>query len=142
MSAGLVVVSLTLVGGLIGLLVLEDHMRPTPVRLAIIAANLYGLYLAVGGMALWVSSLCDRRGRAVALALAIVMASFLLSFLAQFWEPAKALSFLTVLEYHQPLAVLRHGTWPIANMITLAVVGALFWLAGAIVFLKRDICTV
>jgi len=46
----------------------------------LVMANFFGVYLAVGGIAFLVSALSDRRGRAMAVVFAIVLASFLLNF--------------------------------------------------------------
>ncbi len=89
-----------------------------------------------------VSSLSNRRGRAFSVVFALVLVSFLVNFLAQLWEPAKSLAFLSVLDYYQPLLILRSSSWPVANMLTLLTVGVLFWLAGMLIFARRDICTV
>lgn len=140
--AGLAVIGMGLAGSVLGDLTTPSEARPAPGRVIIAAANLYCLYLAVGGLALLISSLSDRRGRAVAVAFGVVLASFLLSFLAQLWEPAKSLSFLSMLNYHQPLLILREAAWPVKDMVTLTACAAVLWLAGAVFFVRRDICTV
>ncbi len=140
-AAGFLVVMMGLVGSLIGAHRVAPELRSDLGSLVIIVVHLYCLYLAVGGMTCLVSSLSNHRGRAVGVAFAIVLLSFLLNFLAQFWSPAKSVSFLSVLNYYQPLRVLRSSTWPITDMLVLSVTGAVFWLAGAIVFARRDICT-
>ena len=116
--------------------------RADPGRIVIVAANFYCLYLAVGGLSFLISSLSDRRGRAVAAAFGIVLASFLLNFLAQFWTPAGKVGFLSILSYYKPVVVLRDASWPIADMFVLTLLGGVLWLAGGLLFTRRDICTV
>lgn len=139
---GIVVIGMGLIGSRIGNLPAEGGTPPSLARTLVIVTNLYCLYLAVGGLAFLMSALSDRRGRAVAATFTIVLMSFLLSFLVQFWEPAQHLSFLSMLNYYRPLLILRDTAWPIADMITLTGCAAALWLAGGLVFARRDICTV
>ena len=141
-GSGLVVVLMGLLGNWIGGRFVPDEFQRTPKQLTIVVLNLYCLYLAVGGGAWLVSALSDRRGRAVGIIFGVVLASFLLNFLAQFWGPAEGLSFLSVLTYYRPLRIVQNSAWPIADMLVLTIVGAAFWLGGAIVFTRRDISTV
>jgi len=43
--------------------------------------------MVVGSFAFLVSSLSDRRGRAIGVIFAVLLMSFLLNFVAQFWDP-------------------------------------------------------
>ena len=75
--------------------------------------------------------------------LAVVLASFLLTFLAEFWEPAKTISFLSLLNYYRPALVFQEGgAWPLGDMIVLLAIGGVFWTLGGVIFERRDICTV
>jgi len=109
--------------------------------LLIVIANLYCLYIAVGGLACLVSSLGDRRGRAVSIVFGIVLVSFFLNFLAQSWAPAGNFAYLSVLHYYRPAIILRDVTWPVADMLVLFAIGAVCWFIGGLVFSRRDICT-
>ena len=106
--------------------------------------NLYCLYAAVGGLALLISALSDRRGRAVATVFGILLGSFLLNFLAQFWEPAETLALLSFLHYYKPLPMVQAGGsgLPLGDMAVLMGFGVVAWVAGGIWFARRDICTV
>ena len=110
-------------------------------RLASLAGNLFCLYVAVGGLAWLVSALSDRRGRAASVVAAFVLFSFLLSYLAPFWNVAEQFSFLSVLHYYVPLKVLREGLCPVRDMLVLGGLGAALWAAGGIVFARRDLST-
>ncbi len=142
LASGLAVLAMGLLGNLIGGWSVSHELRTTSGRLLIVIANLYCMYVAVGGIACLVSSLSDRRGRAVGVVFSIVLASFFLSFLTQFWAPARAVSFLSILNYYRPLMIIRDSSWPVADMLVLCVVGAAMWVTGALVFARRDICTV
>lgn len=142
LGAGLVVILMGLAGNLIGGSTVAPEFRGAPRQVLVVVLNLYCLYATVGALALLVSALSDRRGRAVGVVFAIVLGSFFLNFLAQFWAPAKTLSVLSVLNYYRPLVVLRDGSWPITDMLVLIAVAATCWTAGAIIFSRRDICTV
>ncbi len=90
-------------------------MRPDLRSVALVMTNLFGVYLAVGGIAMMVSTLSNRRGRAIAVVFGLVLASFLLNFVAQYWAPAKPFAFLSVMNYYQPARVLESGTFPVAR---------------------------
>ena len=139
---GLIVISMGLLGNALGSLSQEPDSRPDPARLLVVVVNLYGLYLAVGGLAFLISSLANHRGRAVAAVFAILLASFLLNFLAQLWQPAEKLSFLSVLNYYRPMLILRDGGWPTMDLAVLTGLAAILWIIGGLCFARRDICTV
>lgn len=130
-----------LIGSWLGSFAAPPENRPDFGLMLVMAVNCYCLCAAVGGLALLISSLSERRGKVVAIVVGIVLASFFLNFLAQFSETARSLSFLSVLHYHQPFFVLRDGAWPVADMAVLLGVAAALWLAGGIFFARRDICT-
>jgi ABC-2 type transport system permease protein len=147
-GSGVLLVVMGLLGHRLGMLTAESAHRPPLGPLTAVTANLFCLYLAVGGLAFLISAVSDRRGRAIAVVFAILLASFLLNFLAQFWRPAEMISFLSLLSYHKPLLVMRGGgedtwgAWPLADMAVLIGFAAATWTAGGIWFARRDICTV
>jgi multisubunit Na+/H+ antiporter MnhB subunit len=111
-------------------------------RLTALAGNLYCLNLAVGSLAWLASALSDRRGRAVSVVVAFVLLSFLLSYLAPFWNVAEQLSFLSVLHYYIPLEVLRDGLFPLRDILVLGGLAAALWTAAGLIFVRRDLATV
>ena len=111
-------------------------------NLLIVLLNLFCLYGAVGGFAWLVSSLSDRRGRAMTLVFLVLLALFLLNYLAQFWQPLQKFVFLSPLHYHRPVTVLANGAWPGKDMGVLLGVGGAMWLGAGVVFARRDLCTV
>jgi hypothetical protein len=129
-------------GNYAGCLLANADSFPGAVGLAAILANGYCLYLAVGGITYFASSLAGRRGRAVGWSLAAVLASFLLTFLAQFWKPAQRIAFLSLLDYYRPVRILQDEAWPLADMAVLLAIGAISWTLGGLIFDRRDIRTV
>ncbi|MCI0362745.1 MAG: ABC transporter permease subunit [Phycisphaerales bacterium] len=139
--AGAVVIALAWLGSVIGGLIAPTSFQTSASRVFIVLVNLYLLGAAVGGLAYLMSALSDRRGRAIGAVFAIVLASFLLNFLAQFWPPAENVSFLGILNYYRPINPLREGLWPVRDLLVLAGVAFVSWLAGAIILIRRDIAT-
>ena len=140
--AGATLVACALLGSAFGTWITPEAVRYSPRVLLIIATNLLFLYLAVAGITYLCSTLNDRRGRAIGTALGIVLLSFLLNFLTQLWPPARAIGFLGLLEYHQPLAVASGGGWPVGNLAVLLGVAVLTFVSAAWVLGRRDVCTV
>lgn len=128
-------------GYAVGSQAMAPELRPPPASIVLVLFNLFSVYVAVGGPAFLVSSFSERRGRAVFAIFALLLASFLISVLAQFWDPARRLAFLSVLDYYQPAMILRSGAIPWGDILTLWAVGALGWLGGMEITARRSICT-
>ncbi len=139
---GLALLAAALAGNLLGGLALPAAERPQLARLLLVALNLFCAYGAAGGLAWLVSALSDRRGRAMTIVFLILLALFLLNYLAQFWPPMEKWVFLSPLHYHRPVEILRSGAWPWRDMAVLVSVGGTMWLAAGVVFARRDLCTV
>ena len=71
-----------------------------------------------------------------------MLASLLLNFLAQFWEPAEQVAFLSVMTYYQPAQILRSGQLSAGDVTVLLVTATAMWLVGGEVVARRSICTV
>lgn len=142
LASGLFVLSMGLLGHRIAAPTIPAALRPELSRAILVMTNLYCVYIAVGGIALLVSALSDRRGRAVAAVFAILLASFLLNFLANFWPPAGHIAFLGILKYYQPVQILQHGDLPVRDVTVLLLVGGVAWVSGGEVLARRSICTV
>jgi ABC-2 type transport system permease protein len=145
LGSGVILIGTGLVGHRLGIVAGGSAHQPAFGRMAVVTVNLWCLYLAVGGLAFLVSAVSERRGRAIAVVFGVLLASFLLNFLAQFWPPAETVSFLSVLHYYKPLGVLRAGggtAWPVADMAVLVVFALITWSAGGVWFARRDLCTV
>ena len=120
----------------------EEGIQPTLTTTVVILCNLLSVYIAVGSIALLVSCLSDHRNRAIGMVFAILLFSFLLDFLAQFWSPAQHIAWLSILEYYRPAVVIQSGRFPTGDVITLLSIGVVAWSAGGLIFQRRSICTV
>ncbi len=139
---GLIILLSGLLGHLLGGRLAPPEYRPDLTDLLAVLANLFCLYIAVGGLAFLVSTLNERRGRAVGTVFALVLISFFIHVLGQFWEPAQSFAFLGLLHYYRPFEILQEQVWPVADMAILSASGIAMWALGGWAFARRDICTV
>ncbi len=142
LCSGVVLIGMGWLGHAIMAPTMPDEMRPSPAVVRIVMLNLFCVYLAVGGIGFMVSACCQRRGRAVAVLFSIVLLSFLLNFLAQFWEPAKKIAFLSVMDYYQPAIIVQTGAVPWGHIAALLATGTVPWILGGEIMARRNICTV
>lgn len=140
--SGVIIICIGLIGHIIASSALQPDMKPGNFAVLCITINLFAVYLAIGGIAFLVSANSDRRGRTIGIMFAIVLASFLLNFLAQFWEPAKTVSFLSIMEYYRPALTIQANEFPWKDVGILSTISLGAWLAGAVIFSRRSICTV
>ncbi len=121
---------------------LQPSMRPGAFAAFCVMANLFTVFLAVGCLTFLISACSNRRGRAIGIMFAILLLSFLLNFLAQFWPPAKTFAFLSVMEYYRPAIVIQTGQFPIQDIATLFGIAGTSWTIGGMILRNRSICTV
>jgi len=133
--------AMVLAGYAIGARAMAPEHRPEFAHVCLVLLNLLCVYVAVGGVAWLASAMSDRRGSAIAVVFALVLASFLLNFLGRFWPPAERFAFLGVLEYYQPADVLIRGVLPPRDALALLGFGLVTWLGAGEVFARRSICT-
>lgn len=141
---GVVSGALVLVAGLAGHLIgfsLADTPAPAPHLLGIALTNALALYLSITGLGLFLSSVSERRGRAIGALVTLVVLSFLINFLAEYWAPARTLAPLSILTYYRPLLTLQAGVLPWGDIAILLSIGLTGSVAGAIWFRHRDIGT-
>lgn len=141
LGTGAVVIFIGLIGNTLGSLFVEPKNRTPLLDLALIVANMLCLYVAVGAFAMLVSAASSRRGRAIGVIFAVLLASFLWTFLGPFWHPAEATSFLSVLDYYRPAQIVMHGRLPWRHAAVLLGVGIVSWGLGMVVLTRRDIST-
>lgn len=139
--SGLFILGLGLAAIIAGTLLAAPEALPPAGQLAAAFANSFSLYAAVGGFTFLVSSLSSRKGQAVGWVFGVVLGSFLLSFLACFWEPARALDFLSFLTYYRPISIFQGRGWPAGDIASLVLTGLACWTYGWWVFRSRDIYT-
>ena len=140
--SGAFILALGWVGFTIGAQKMPPEMRPERLHVVWVLTNLGCVYAAVGGLAYLCSSLCSRRAWAIATVFGLMLGSFQLSFLAQAWEPAKQLAFLSVLEYYQPAEIVRSGQFPKGDVLVLLSCALVTWLLSGEIVARRSICTV
>ncbi|MGH7179532.1 MAG: ABC transporter permease subunit [Tepidisphaeraceae bacterium] len=137
-----VIIALGAAGNQIGSRGVADNLRADATCNFVIMVNMLALTMTVGAAAWLMSALSDRRGRAIMVVFALVLASFLTNYLAQFWEPAQKIEFLSILRYYRPLSILRHCTWPWRDLGVLAACSSALWLSAGVIFARRDLSTV
>jgi ABC-type transport system involved in multi-copper enzyme maturation permease subunit len=141
-GSGVILILAGFVGHLLAAPGMPAEMRPSLIDATRVMFNLFAVYLAVGGLTCLISACSDRRGRAVGIAFALVLTSFMINFLAQYWDPMKDFAFLSVMNYYQPAVIVRDSLWPVTNVAILAMLGSVAWIAGGEIFARRSICTV
>lgn len=113
-------------------------------RLAIISVNFAALFVGIGGLAMMTSAMSDSRGRAIGVVVGVLLASMLVNYLVPFFEEAKLdfihyAKYVGVLQYYQPLQVLREGRLPLDDVGVLVAMGLGCWAFGLWRFCRRDI---
>lgn len=142
LAGGAIIVAFGLAGSMIGHSFVPIDSRPETGRLVFVLANLFALYYAVGAFALLVSAGSNRRGRAIGIAFSVLLVHFIWNFLGQYWSFAEGASFLSVLAFFKPLPILSEGSLPVRDLAVLLSTGTVCWVAGLVVFVRRDIQTV
>lgn len=137
--AGVAVCLIALVGFQTGKAALDQ--APRFQVLAVVALNLFATYLAVAGLAILVSSCSARRGTAIAVLAGLLLASYLLNFLALFWDWAEALSWLSLSSYYQPGQALLSGRIPGGHLETLLLFALGSWIAAGVIHAHSDLPT-
>ncbi len=136
------VMGFAVAGHLIGRSFAKSGFYPPMGQIGIVLVNLLLLLLAIGGITSLLSAVCNRRGHAIGWAVAVLAASSLVSFAAQWWPRLETLAKLSVVDYYGPAGVLMGRGWPVRNMIVMAVVAVVSWVLGAWITARRSICTV
>jgi ABC-2 type transport system permease protein len=141
LAGGALMLGAGAIGYAIGSQAMPLESRPESALVWLILLNLFCLYIALGGVTFLISSLSERRTRAVFTVFAIALASFLLNFLAQFWSPAESFAFLSIVEYYRPANILKTGSLPFGDIAVLLAIGGVAWIAGCEITARRNICT-
>jgi ABC-2 type transport system permease protein len=140
--SGATVMAATFAGNTLGGLAFPPDQRAEVGKTLLAALNLFCLYCAVSGFTWLLSSLSNRRGRAMTIVFLVFLGFFLLGYLAQFWPPLERFVFLSPLQYHRPYLVFLSGNAPWKDMAILLGLGGTLWVAAGIAFARRDLCTV
>jgi len=141
LATGVLLLTAQFIGYRFGAHGIEESTRPRTATVLLVLLNFGCVYIAVGGAAYFVSSLCDRRSVAIAIVFGGLLTSFLINFLAQFWPPAEHIAFLSVLKYYQPAIIISDNQLPVGKALTLLLFGAVSWIAAGEVIARRSVCT-
>lgn len=137
MALGAVVCAAALTGFQLGKGELQQP--PSFDALAMLAVNLFLTYLTVGAATSLVSACSSRQGPVVILVSGMLLASYLINFLAHFWDWMGKLAFLSLSSYYQPGQVLLHGRIPSTHLQTLLIFSGVVWSLSALVHARRDL---
>ncbi len=135
------IVSFGVLGHWLGAISIENAAPFSWMNTFSIAFNYLSLYLAVGCLSMFFSTLCRRRGNAIGWSIGLVLVSFFWSFAAQFWAPAKATAFLSLLYYYQPMSVLQTGMFPTRDVVILLVCSISLAVTAWQMLVRRDVKT-
>jgi ABC-type transport system involved in multi-copper enzyme maturation permease subunit len=129
----------TLVAMRVGLAVADVAPPDSVGRYGWVALNLWGLFVAVAGVALLCSAAASEQGKAIGRSIGFLVSSFFVNLLASFWSKVRWADFASVFHYHQPQPILtgRETVW--GDLGVLLVVGVAGHLAALLVFVRRDI---
>ena len=101
--------------------------------------NLFALALAIGGIAMLLSSVSSDGGQVVSVAAGIAVVMFVADFLAAIWSPAEPVGLLSVFHYYNPLGVSQEGALPWRDLAVLFGVAFAGFGAALVAFQRRDI---
>ncbi len=104
-----------------------------------VLANLLALALAVGGIAMLLSSLSSDGGHVISVAAGTAAAMFFGDFLATIWSPAELVGFVSLYHYYDPLGVTQASGLPLRDLAVLLSVAAAGFGAALVAFRRRDL---
>ncbi len=97
------------------------------------------LIWSIGGLALLGSAASSSMGRAVSLAIAVVVISYMVDYFAALWSVIRPLRPFSIFHYFSPSRALAHGGLPLSNVLVLSGVGIACVIAGGVIFVRRDL---
>ncbi len=112
---------------------------PSAALVASLAVNLWGLLVCVGGVALAIGAGARRRRVAATAAGLVMLALFLLDYLARIWKPAASASRLSPFHYYDAMTIVMGRPLPIAHLAVLLGVAAVAVLVAFVLFARRDL---
>jgi beta-exotoxin I transport system permease protein len=105
----------------------------------IMAMNGGVLASAVAAISLLAAASFRRRGTAVGLTTTYLVISYFVSIVAAWWSPMKLLGPLTPFWYVNNSRIFSNTSWPVSDMIVLAVILIVAAVAGGIIWQRRDL---
>ncbi len=142
LAGGIVLLSCGFIGFRISASTLSAELQPALRNTLLTLVNLFAVFVAVGGIAQCISSVCDRRSTAMGSTVTFLLASYLVQFLSTLWEPASRVAFASFAHYYQPAQVMLSGTLPVQNVLVLLIGGGALWAIGGLVWSRRSVLTI
>jgi ABC-2 type transport system permease protein len=96
------------------------------------------LACAVGGIAL-LAAACFRRGTAVGVAIAYLVANYFAEIFAAWWPRMKWLEPINIYHYVNDTKIFTQSVWPISDMCVLITVLVISTVAGGVIWSRRDL---
>ncbi len=115
---------------------------PEPIDFAVllpIVVNAAAMLFAITGIASLVSAASERRGKAAGVLFGILIVSFLLNWLVRVWPESAPIARLSILRYFRPFVLIADGGLDYSDLATLLSLGIVTWIAGAVIFTRKDI---
>jgi len=141
---GAIMVGAMLLGSYIGSISVHDKLHQPYLysRIVTCAVNLYVLYLVALGYSTLFSAITTIRSSAVGWAFSLSLGTYMLHFLAQWWEPIKKISFVGPLYYFRPIKIAAGNYDPTQDIFLLAAAALILLCLAVICFTRRDIVIV
>jgi ABC-2 type transport system permease protein len=108
-------------------------------RMLLAAGESWLLLMAIGAVALVVSAAMSERGRALAVAVGIVLAMYVANFLFALWSPLRPFTRVSLFWYFTPGPAIQEGTVSTRDSIVLAACAAAGIVAAIVWFARRDL---
>ena len=101
--------------------------------------NLLALALAIGGIAMLLSSLSSDGGHVISVAAGVAAAMFFGDFVAAIWGPAEFVGYVSLYHYYNPLGVTQANGLPVRDLAVLLGVAVAGFGGALVAFQRRDV---
>lgn len=128
-------------GVLAGLLTIDHPEAVDRTALIPTAIGIFALLFAVAGVTMLLSALGSRSGQVVGWAISWLVISYFIDYFATLWSALEPLTPLSVFNYFEPAATVIRSDYSVGNLVVLGVVGLIEFVAGAVIFERRDLPT-
>ncbi len=127
-----------LTGAAIGLSLVEIQNEPSWLRYAPNALGQTALYLAFGGLTLWLCSRANRRGTAASYSVGVILILFIIEALGNLYEPLETIRWISLFHYFRPILIILSGpSW--TDPLILLLVFAVSTGPAFVYFSRRDV---
>ena len=117
-----------------------DFGEPIPLyRFFQLAINAGLLATAIGAISLLCAASFRRRGKAVGVAVGYIMVNYFASIITEWWPKMAWLDRVTIFNYVGSDKIFGSEAWPVGDMAVLAAVFVAAFIAGAIIWQRRDL---